>query len=351
VKLKKLSIQNFKSLVDLEIVDPNPFSVFVGPNGSGKSNIFEAIELRDSVIKSSWSSLQLFGNYRDLVPYGKLNPSIKRLITTINFDFSAFTSECNIQFNYEDEDVKPSILWGENFLDYDPDTGWQFKEALKKKYKEDYKFEVEQFFENYSRIFVGNESLKKTITNNDVRLNIDASNLEKVLKRILKKDSLRDEIIEWLQLFVPEFKNIEIHTDTISGVDTFLIYEKSTQKPFTKSLISDGTYNILCILTAIYQSQEPQFLCIEEPENGLNPYVVRQLVDFFRKKCQETGHYIWINTHSQTLVRELEPHELILVDKVDGVTRTKQLSSDFNLYDLEMDEAWLSNALGGGVPW
>ena len=44
MKLQKVHIKNFKSIVDLEIVEPNPFTVFVGPNGSGKSNIFEALE-------------------------------------------------------------------------------------------------------------------------------------------------------------------------------------------------------------------------------------------------------------------------------------------------------------------
>ncbi len=89
--------------------------------------------------------------------------------------------------------------------------------------------------------------------------------------------------------------------------------KKELIKPFTKDLISDGTYNILCLLTAVFQSDEPQFLCIEEPENGLNPYVIETLVDLFRSACEDKGHYIWLNTHSQTLVRALKEEELILV--------------------------------------
>jgi AAA15 family ATPase/GTPase len=44
LKIKSLHIKNFKSIVDLTINEPNPFTVFVGPNGGGKSNIFEALE-------------------------------------------------------------------------------------------------------------------------------------------------------------------------------------------------------------------------------------------------------------------------------------------------------------------
>ena len=36
-------------------------------------------------------------------------------------------------------------------------------------------------------------------------LTLSADNLEKVLKRILDKSYFKDEIFEWLELFVPEF--------------------------------------------------------------------------------------------------------------------------------------------------
>ena len=76
----------------------------------------------------------------------------------------------------------------------------------------------------------------------------------------------------------------------------------------------------------------------------------KELVNLFRQKCEEEGHYIWINTHSQTIVNQLTTKELILVNKVDGATQIKQLQS-FDTSGLPMDEAWLTNTLGGGVPW
>ena len=82
----------------------------------------------------------------------------------------------------------------------------------------------------------------------------------------------------------------------------------------------------------------------------LNPYVVKELVNFFRTACEEKGHYIWLNTHSQTLVRELKPEELILVDKTKGATQIKQLKNK-TFENLKMDDAWLTNTLGGGLPW
>ena len=51
-------------------------------------------------------------------------------------------------------------------------------------------------------------------------------------------------------------------------------------KYFPVRLLSDGTKNILTLMAAVYQ-QEQQFLCIEEPENGLHPQAIELLVDFF----------------------------------------------------------------------
>ena len=42
--LKRIKIQGYKSLVDLEL-NLKPLSVFVGPNASGKSNFLDALQL------------------------------------------------------------------------------------------------------------------------------------------------------------------------------------------------------------------------------------------------------------------------------------------------------------------
>ena len=78
--------------------------------------------------------------------------------------------------------------------------------------------------------------------------------------------------------------------------------------------------------------------------------MIAEFVNLCRYACEEFGHFIWLNTHSESLVRKLKTEEIILVDKRDGATQVKQVRN-MNLYDLPMDEAWLSSALGGGTPW
>jgi hypothetical protein len=45
----------------------------------------------------------------------------------------------------------------------------------------------------------------------------------------------------------------------------------------------------------------------------------------------------------------LLPEEMIILNKEDGITKAKQLTEK-DLFGLQMDEAWLTNVLGGGVP-
>ncbi|MBK8565979.1 MAG: AAA family ATPase [Saprospiraceae bacterium] len=349
MKIKRLYINNYKSLVDFELLEPNPFSVFVGPNAAGKSNVFEALEFLsfDSNSRGIWVP-DLFGT-----PSTFLN---KKLLTK---DTEGTTFTINFKIDYQHTIFDRYILCEKRHDSWRTTVGTdsdikvkaqnelRTKEDLQSFYREN---QIEPFF-NSNRLFVGNQKLNKLNVNGDERLRLDADNLEPVLHRILQDEAKREEITEWMESLIPGLEKVEVAKSDLSG-DYFLrIFEKNLPDPIGKHLISDGTYNILALLTAVYQSDEPQFLCIEEPENGLNPYVVRTLVDFFRNICEEKGHYIWLNTHSATLVRELRNEEIILVDKIDGITRAKQIPHDFKRYDLTMDEAWLTNALGGGLPW
>jgi predicted ATPase len=347
MKIKRLYINNYKSLVDFELAEPNPFSVFVGPNAAGKSNVFEALEFL-SLVNDAGRADELFGgagfylNKNELPQvsdaYNKqpLRYNLSLVIETENFKIGTLIKYFKKNGTY----LPVTVEVGDQYLKGSIEEQITRQERLWKQYRR-----------LFSRIFVWKKDLVKTPIISRNKLALDAANLEPVLHRILQDESKQEEISDWLQMLIPGLDRVEVAKSDLSG-DYFLrIFEKHLDEPIGKNLISDGTYNILALLTAVYQNDEPQFLCIEEPENGLNPYVIRTLVGFFRQMCEEKGHYIWLNTHSATLVRELRNEEIILIDKKEGITRAKQIPADFNRYDLEMDEAWLTNALGGGLPW
>lgn len=327
MKIKKLHIKNFKSIADLEIIEPNPFTVFVGPNGSGKSNIFEALE---------------FMNISQRVPDGSVSHFFggeSSFLRSESIDLSIFVEFQNNYF-----EMKKAFLEKTNNQYHTFVTDSEGKED----FASDYHPNFEQFFRYFSRLFISKIDMQKLNYDGSDSLNFSANNLEKVLGRILKDKFKKEELLEWLDLFIPEFEDVLIESNR--NKDTLIVREKYTDKDFTKDLISDGTYNILAILTAIFQSDEPQFLCIEEPENGLTPDVIKEMVTLFRNACEEKGHYIWLNTHSQSLVSQLTADEIITVNKIKGETKIKQFKGN-DFHGLRMDEAWLTNTLGGGLPW
>lgn len=330
MKIKKINIKNYKSLVDITIENPNPFSVFIGANASGKSNIFEALEFFYYLNKIDvYQLIRMFGGSSSILNFNMDSNDVFKIEMKLPKESPSY--------------IAPSdFLTGEfNFLS----LRYGSTDSTQKE-SSDYK----QFFYNFFKLFINNEEQVKIKLKDNLKLSLDASNLEKIFKKILKSEDKKEDIIDWLQLFIPEFENIEIRSDELSGTDNLLVYEKSTKKPFAKHLISDGTYNILALLTAVYQADEPQFLCIEEPENGLNPKAIKELVYLFREQCKQKGHNIWLTTHSQSLVSVLKPEEIIVVDKIEGKTKIKQFQGK-TFQGFKMDEAWLSNILGGGLPW
>ena len=329
MKIIKLHIKNFKSIADLEIIEPNPFTVFVGPNGSGKSNIFEALEfyMNPFFVESLGG---MFGGKESII-----NRSNQHLESSIEVLTDAFKFQNSTNFYQKfGKDSSKKLIYNSNE---------SFEDENEAK-------TINRFVFYLKRLFVGNIEKQKFNFSDNSALSFSGNNLEKVLRRLLDDKFKNEEITELLNLFLPGFEKVDVISSGLSGTDTLLIYEKGIEKPFTKELVSDGTYNILVLITAILQSDEPQFLCIEEPENGLNPKVVKELVHFCRNACEEKGHYIWLNTHSQTLLSELNEEELIIVDKKKGETQIKQFKKG-DFFGLRADEALLSNVLGGGIPW
>lgn len=365
MKIKKLHIQNFKSLVDFQLEDMPQFCAFVGPNASGKSNIFEAIEFANYTAKFSLESPSFFGGNETILNYNVIPTDFKKKVESEIGFFLLFENKLQTDFSLLLTQGFPNRAYSMSWFNTEDVNLPQATEVLfyyianEVKRKElianfidnggSYANEIEIFFDNFSRIFVGKPELIK-IKQSSNKLQIDGSNTAQIIGQIFQHDGKREDFIEWLRILIPEFENIEVKKNEFDGSFHIFVKEKTHDKHFPVTLLSDGTKNILALMAAVYQSNQPQFLCIEEPENGLHPHAIELLVDFFREKCETQGHHIWLNTHSPTLVRCLAIDEVITVNKINGETKARQFKKE-EAINMKMDEAWLTNALGGGVSW
>jgi len=327
-ELQRISIKNFKSLVDVVIDKPTHFKVFAGSNASGKSSIFEAIEfLLYSLQVPNKTLWEFFGGKESVINFNAQDRK------QIDFEVKIeLTNGVAFWVRYDGEKVTHSISPSEKFK--------------------------QRFIDSFSRIFI--DKHKRAVNKLKVpdKLWLDAENVSRILYEILKTEDIKQDINTWLSTFIPDFKNIEIKKDPFNGEYQLNIYENSYIRPFTGHLISDGTMAVISLLAIFYQSDNQQFICIEEPENGLNPKVLKEMLEFFKRINEKNGIYIWISTHSPFLVSLLTmPDELVTVQKEKGNTLIYQCKEgDFDS-EMKADEAWLSNFLKnndmrrGGIPW
>lgn len=330
--IRNFRIVNYKSLRDIQLDNPSQFLVFAGANATGKSSIFEAIEfLMHASITTGKIAFDIFGGDEKIVNFNaqKLNDVESQLAIELELEF-------------DNNDNKESIDFG---LSYNFET-----KTLRKEFTEIPALDS-RIVDSFSRIFIDNYKRAENKLKLYNKLWLDASNLNKILKPILSNKSKASDIFEWLQILIPGIERIAVVVD-ISGKEELQVFEKAyPNNPITGSLISEGTFNIISLLAVIYQSDQPQFICIEEPETGLNPAILQELIPFFRDVIEKYGHHIWITTHSVSLVAELNEEELVIVNKKEGNTDVYPCQQgDFE--EMRPDEAWMSRMLkGGGLPW
>ena len=326
--IRSLQIKNYKSLVNIKVSDTSKLLVFAGANASGKSNIFEAIEfLMHTTMTTGTIVFDIFGGAENIVNYNASDHQNELLEIILNLSFGKNKHKIDFGLKYDIQNKKL-------IRDF---TGIQKLD--------------DRIINSFSRIFIDNYKRAENKLKIYNKLWINAANLSSILKTIFEDNKKKDDVIEWIQILIPEIENISVKKD-FAGREEIMITEKSyPNKPFTGKLISEGTYNIIALLALFYQTTDPQFICIEEPETGLNPAILSELIPFFREMTEKYHHHIWITTHSASLVSELTEKELIIVNKKNGETLiNKCKEGDFE--KMRPDEAWLSNMLkGGGLPW
>lgn len=187
---------------------------------------------------------------------------------------------------------------------------------------------------------------------NNQKLLHDGSNIADVLAKYEQDTHFTEELLEWLEMIIPSLKTVKAEKRDLDNSTYLRFQENSCNKPFPAGLISDGTIYTLCILTAVLsRSSQYGITIIEEPERGIHPQAIGELISLMREKTQGK-HNIILTTHSESVVRNLELEELYLVRKKEGNTLIKSVkNSKVDKNKIPLDTAWLSNMFGGGLPW
>ena len=126
--------------------------------------------------------------------------------------------------------------------------------------------------------------------------------------------------------------------------------DKAFNTPLYMNQLSEGTLRFLWLASMLQSAHLPTITMIDEPEVSLHPELLSLLADLMREASLRTQ--IVVATHSDRLVRFLEPKEVAVMDisEEDGaatLTWGDALELDGWLADYSLDEVWQMGVMGG----
>ncbi|OAN35620.1 hypothetical protein A4X17_02270 [Plantibacter sp. H53] len=98
--------------------------------------------------------------------------------------------------------------------------------------------------------------------------------------------------------------------------------ERGVGRPWNSSEVSDGTIQAFALLVAIFDPRATM-LVIEELENALHPWILRQLLQL----CQDSPRQILLTSHSPVLLTAVPPESVNLMWMEQGRSRISQVAA------------------------
>lgn len=354
--LKRISVQNFKSLKDVTL-DLQPVNLLIGPNNSGKSNLLKALELVLGKALSDEQTKSIFFKHDDQNPY-----SVRVWRVSNESDIVVYNSvKANTTlYDFVERKVEIEVQEGRKHYETSIDVGYFSLEGYapfgSKKYGEkasvtqamlDSLRELFDIIERFglSKIYRPDPN-KITIPNpllpNSETVAPDCANLVSFLDTLRDKDpEAFDAIQNDLKICIPEyagirFENVAPDEDLKSrfGDKTFKklgLFHIAHKLTYWAEELSEGTLYFLALLCIVHQPNPPQVLLLEEPERGIHPRRIREVMDFIFRLAEEKKVQVIMTTHNENVVDYFSdiPEAIFVFDKnEDGATQVKNLLSD-----------------------
>lgn len=386
--LKSLRVRNLlsfgESSPEIQLGDLN---VLIGPNGSGKSNLIEILGLLRSTPKdfadevgssggisellwkgwkgrvdSQIASLQVIANPKEIkrpirysLSFKRVGPQLEIVDERIEnespdqgyekpylyFDYAGGRPVLNLggkqrALRHEEVDFQKSILSQRQ----DPE---QYPEVT-------YLGRLFSSFRLYRNWNFGPDSEIRDLYGSERKndyLEEDISNLGLMLNRLRADSRAKTDLLQYLKMF---YQGAEDVLTPIQGglVDVRVEEENGITIPATR--LSDGTLRWLSLLTILLHPEPPPLVCVEEPELGLHPDMIRPLAKLLLSASERMQ--LVLTTHSDSLVDELSgtPGAVIVCEKNDGSTSLKHLDAE-ELADwmkrYTLGQLWRTGEIGG----
>ncbi len=363
-RLDRIQIAGFKSIRD-QTLELRPLNVLIGANGAGKSNFIEVFRLLHEIVSQN---LQLFvarsGGADRLLHFG--TKETEEILLHLNFEQNSY--RCRLV-----PAVDGSLIFAEERI-YFQNLGYgsPFEASLGVGHRESllptevgvhgpasishHVIAALQGWKVYHFHDTSPSARVKQIgdVDDNIALRSDAGNLAAFLYRLQEAhfDSFRNSfrnIVDTIRLVAPFIGGLDLRPDRLNPGKIKLEWnEKGSDAYFDAHALSDGTLRFLCLATLLLQPSLPTTVLIDEPELGLHPYAIAVLADLLRAAAERAQ--VIVSTQSVTLVNQLSPEDIVVVDREgrESVFRRQSSATIESWLDgYSLGELWEKNVLGG----
>ena len=350
-------VQNYKALRDVKL-NLTPIHVLIGPNDSGKTSILEAMEALcrsvDSPLDQAFMGLW---EGSDLVWQRQKNTHVEFRVqaddgtTSFTYYLASIFTPGQRAGKFVDENIDG--IFALDFGQYQHPhsfvfraTSGQHEVAKERRHIPELVHKVLSGVQSYRweprflSLPVAPDSSQK------FRMDRSGFGLARCLDDILGYDRKKFDELEsrFRELFPnvfrigldprPAFKsrpddprNIPL---LVESEGKMVYFELDGGHRIPASQASDGTLLVLAYLTLLYLPKDhaPRLLLIEEPENGIHPQRLQDVLGILRELVEEQDHtQVVLTTHSPNVVDLFKPEEVTLCNKEeDGSVSVHTLS-------------------------
>jgi predicted ATPase len=373
--LDHLTIRGYRRLFDVDLT-MKPFSVLIGTNGSGKTSFLEVL----SLLAASCNA-QLSAKISDLGGIGDILTRDKA--TAIEIDISSpLEDQEPLQYSVRIEPrgqgywIPREALAQERgrpapfkHIEVRNENVHYFDTEESKLVRPSWAFDpLETALAQVPKMFREPEEFRRTLAGtafyaslnvapkSPVRLpqqmrpaslpGSQGEDLVPCLYSLRENDPERFEILEdTLSSAFPDFERLAF-PPVAAGMLSMTWKDKNYSRPMYMHQLSEGTLRFLWLVALLGSRDLPPITLLDEPEVSLHPELQSLVVKLMREASARSQ--IIVATHSDRLVRFLEPEELLVVEIEDGLARltwADTMQIDDWLADYSLDELWRTKRL------
>jgi predicted ATPase len=184
-----------------------------------------------------------------------------------------------------------------------------------------------------------------------LQLSANGSNMPSVLRHIRSiSQSSWDRILRTVGIIAPHVTSIGSQ-GLRTGREFVEFTETAARRGVESWESSDGTLRALAILLALESHNRNSTILIEEPEQNLHPWAVRQIVEHMREVIEERRIQVIVTTHSPQVLEMVRPEEVLVSTRTDEdgtkFRTLEQILPDAKLLMGEVSRLWVKGLLGG----